>query len=917
MRATHGPGRASSRGASGARPEGCGRPKDGGMSGNPSRHGDPERARLAAADLGVPWRLWGPYLSERQWGTVREDYSAGGEAWDHLPHDHARSRAYRWGEDGLAGICDDGQRLCFALAFWNGVDPILKERIFGLGGGEGNHGEDAKEYWWYIDATPTASWLRWQYVYPQRPFPYDDLLAENRRRGRRDLEYELLDTGVFDGDRYWDVTVDYAKAAERDICIAIRVRNAGPEPAVLDVLPTLWFRNTWSWDGGGGVRPSIRADGGRLVAEHPELGTYRLDGEVGGEPLLCENETNAGRLFGAPGTPYPKDGIGDHVVLGRPTVNPAGVGTRAALRYRVPAEAGETKVLRLRLTGDGSPAGATWEDVMRARRAESDDFYAALTPADASADEALVMRQAFAGMIWGQQVYLLDVERWLDGDPGQPPPPEGHDRRRNADWRHLNVADVISMPDKWEYPWFASWDLAFHAIALAHVDPSQAKRQLLLMCREWYMHPSGQLPAYEWEFGDVNPPVQPLAALRVYDIDGRRDHDFLERMFHKLLINFTWWVNRKDAEGNNLFEGGFLGLDNIGPFDRSRPLPRPLVLEQSDGTAWMAVYCLGMLYMALVLAEADEAYRDVAVKFLDHFTYVASAINRDGIWHEEDGFYYDRAAYPDGGEPVRVRSIVGLLPLVAVAPMPAWLVERVPDLVAHLRWFLANRPRNAPALTVLGTIERREALLAVVSPAQLERLLARMLDAEEFLSPYGIRALSRHHREHPFEMELAGQSFRVDYEPAESTTPLFGGNSNWRGPVWFPVNYLLVGALRRYDAALGPGFTVEHPTGSGRRRSLFDVAEDLSGRLVSIFLDDERRRRPVFGGIERFQRDPAWHDRLLFHEYFHGDCGAGLGASHQTGWTGLVADLIADRPRRRADRARRAAAHPAGGAPGG
>jgi hypothetical protein len=769
---------------------------------HPPKH-EPERARLAAADAGAPWRLWGPYLSERQWGTVREDYSAGGAAWDYLPHDHARSRAYRWGEDGLAGICDEGQRLCFALAFWNGVDPILKERVFGLGGGEGNHGEDAKEYWWYTDATPTASWLRWQYVYPQRPFPYEDLVAENRRRGREDMEYELLDTGVFDGDRYWDVAVDYAKAGERDLRIAVRVRNAGPERAVLHVLPTLWFRNTWSWDGGAGARPSIRRVDGALVAAHPDLGVYRLSGPPGGRPLFCENETNTGRLFGAPGPDHPKDGIGDFVVHGRPTVNPAETGTKAAFHYVVEVEPGATALLRLRLAADGAEVDEPWDEVMAARLADADAFYAALAPADASADEARVMRQAFAGMVWGKQAYLFDVERWLDGDAAQPPPPEGRALGRNAGWRHLNVADVISMPDKWEYPWFAAWDLAFHAIALAHIDPTFAKRQLLLMCREWYMHPSGQLPAYEWSFGDVNPPVHPLAALRVFDIDGRRDRDFLERVFHKLLINFTWWVNRKDAGGDNLFEGGFLGLDNIGPFDRSQPLPSPAVLEQADGTAWMAVYCLGMLYMALVLAEADRTYEDVAAKFLDHFTYIAGAINRRGIWNEQDGFYYDRVSYPGGGEPVRVRSIVGLMPLVAAAPMPAWLVERIPDLVAHLRWFLTNRPEHAPALTVLGTIERREALLAVVPPEQLPRLLGRMLDEGEFLSPHGIRALSRHHRDHPLELTLDGQPFRVDYQPAESTTALFGGNSNWRGPVWLPVNYLLIGALRRYDAALG------------------------------------------------------------------------------------------------------------------
>src|SRR5438105_2742448 len=582
---------------------------------SPSRSTGGELARLAEADRGVPWRFWGPYLSERQWGTVREDYSPDGTAWEYVSHDHARSRAYRWGEDGLAGISDDLQRLCFALAFWNGVDPILKERIFGLTGNEGNHGEDAKEYWWYTDATPTASWLRWQYVYPQHPFPYSELVAENRRRGRGDMEYELLDTGIFDGDRYWDITVDYAKADPEDICVRVHLRNAGPEPAVLHVLPTLWFRNTWSW-AGDGTRPSIRVGECGRVAEHPELGVRHRCGSPGAEPLFCENETNFERVFGVSGPGYPKDGINDHVVLGRSTVNPARVGTRAALHYLIEAGPGGTAELRLRLAPRPAGLSADWKSVLAARQAEADAFYARLTPAAASAEEAVVMRQAFAGLVWCKQVYLLDVQRWLDGDPAQPPPPPSRNQGRNAGWRHVDAADVISMPDKWEYPWFATWDLAFHTIALAHVDPWFAKQQLLLMGREWYMHSNGQLPAYEWAFGDVNPPVHPLAALRVFQIDGERDFQFLERVFHKLLINFTWWVNRKDAEGNNLFEGGFLGLDNIGPFDRSQGLPIPAILEQADGTAWMAVYCLGMLSMALVLTENDPAYEDVAITFI-------------------------------------------------------------------------------------------------------------------------------------------------------------------------------------------------------------------------------------------------------------------------------------------------------------
>jgi hypothetical protein len=869
---------------------------------------DPERRRLAEADRGAPWRFWGPYLSERQWGTVREDYSANGNAWEYVPHDHARSRAYRWGEDGLAGICDERQRLCFALALWNGVDPILKERIFGLTGPEGNHGEDAKEYWWYSDATPTASWLRWRYVYPQDPFPYGDLVAENKRRGRDDAEYELIDTGIFEGDRYWDLTVHYAKADPDDLCVRINLRNAGPERAQIHVLPTLWFRNSWSW-AQGEVKPSLRTADGGLVAEHPQLGVRHLSGLPGGEPLFCENETNAERILGAPGPAYPKDGINDYVVLGRDTINPAQVGTKAALHYVIEARPGETKELRLRLAPFSARLGSEWEAVLAARQAEADAFYAQLTPPDASADEALVMRQAFAGMIWGKQVYLFDVQRWLDGDSGQPPPPDTRKQGRNAEWRHVNVADVISMPDKWEYPWFAAWDLAFHTMALAHIDPWFAKQQLLLMCREWYMHPNGQLPAYEWSFGDVNPPVHPFAALHIWDIDGRRDHEFLARVFHKLLINFTWWVNRKDAEGNNLFEGGFLGLDNIGPFDRSQGVPSPAVLEQADGTAWMAVYCLSMVFMALALAEGDPAYEDVAMKFIDHFTYISSAIDRPGIWNDEDGFYYDRLTHTADGElPVRVRSIVGLLPLAGAALIPNWVAQRMPEFIDHLAWFLTNRPENASALTVLGMMRgKQEGLLAVVPPERLPRLLGRMFDEQEFLSPYGIRALSRYHRDHPFQFELGGQALQVDYEPAESTTDLFGGNSNWRGPIWFPVNVVLIAALRRYDAALGPEFRVEYPTGSGRQLNLFDIAEDLANRLISIFLNDAQGRRPVFGGSERFQRDPAWHDRLLFYEYFHGDNGAGIGASHQTGWTGLVADLIAGRPQRNAARARRQA----------
>ncbi|MGH9277385.1 MAG: MGH1-like glycoside hydrolase domain-containing protein, partial [Acidimicrobiales bacterium] len=842
---------------------------------------------------------WGPYLSERAWGTVREDYSPDGQAWSHLPHDHARSRAYRWNEDGLGGICDEEQVLCLAFAFWNRRDPILKERIFGLSGDEGNHGEDPKEYWWYLDSTPDHAWMRWRYLYPQDEFPYADLVAENGRRGKVEPEYELVDTGVFDGDRYWDITADYAKAAPDNVCILLRLRNAGPEPATIDVLPTLWFRNTWSW-GIDGVRPTIVAKDGRLVAEHWKLGRMVLAGEGIGVPLFCENESNAPRLWGVEATtPYPKDGIADHVVHRAPTVNPDRTGTRAALRYRVTVGAGETAEVRLRLSPDGEAPDTA---VLAERAREADEFYARLTPAGASEDEAAVMRQAFAGMLWSKQFFHYDVERWLDGDPAGPAPPLSRHFGRNAGWRHLNNADVISMPDKWEYPWYAAWDLAFHCVALAHVDAAFAKEQLLLLCREWYMHPNGQLPAYEWSFDDVNPPVQAWGALRVFEIDRaaraasqqEADYGFLARIFHKLLLNFTWWVNRKDAEGNNVFEGGFLGLDNIGPIDRSAQLPVEGRLEQSDGTAWMAMFCLNMLEISLVLAEHDPSYEDMGTKFLEHFAYIAAAIHDRGLWNEEDGFYYDVLHLATGDRmPLRVRSMVGLLPLCATTTLGQATLDRLPYLAGHFRWFLENKPQWAA--NVAHTHERGDGtgrLLAIVDRDRLARVLAVMLDEDEFLSAYGLRGLSAHHREHPFSLELAGLHAAVDYEPAESTTNLFGGNSNWRGPIWFPVNFLVIEAMSRYARYFGDDFTVELPTGSGNHVTLAAAADELSRRLVSIFLDDAGGRRPVFGGYEKFQTDPAWHGAIPFHEYFHGDTGMGLGAPHQTGWTGLVADLI-------------------------
>jgi hypothetical protein len=852
-----------------------------------------ERDRLAEVPHGrAPWRRWGPYLAERAWGTVREDYSADGDAWAYFPHDHARSRAYRWNEDGLAGICDDRQALCFALSFWNGNDPFPKERLFGLAGPEGNHGEDVKEYWWYLDSTPTHSFMRWRYMYPQAAYPYEQLVETNRARTRLEPEFELADTGIFDDGRYWEITVEYAKADPDDVLIRIAVHNAASATTTLDVLPTLWFRNTWSWEPDA-AKPAIRLDGSALVAEHADLGTRALTFTGTPEPLFCENETNAERLFAATGgTPFPKDGIGDHVVRGAPTVNPERVGTKASLRYRLSVAAGETATIELRLA-ERPGLGDDFADVFAARAREADEFYAELTPPAATPDEAAVLRQALAGMLWSKQFFHYDVRRWLAGDPTEPPPPAARLRGRNHEWTHLDNRDVVSMPDTWEYPWYAAWDLAFHCVALAHVDPEFAKSQLTLLCREWYMHPNGQLPAYEWNFGDVNPPVHAWAALRVYEIAGDDDLDFLERILHKLLLNFTWWVNRKDSEGNNLFEGGFLGLDNIGPFDRSS-LPVSGILEQSDGTAWMAMYCQNLLELALVLAARDRTYEDLATKFFEHFALIASALNDQGLWDDEAGFYYDVLHCDDGRVvPLQARSVVGLLPLVAVTTLGPETMARLPDFMRRVAWFTANRREGREVVQHVGSDEHAGwRMLSIVDTDRLRRLLAVLLDESEFLSPYGIRSLSRYHAEHPLQVAVDGVSATLDYEPAESRSGLFGGNSNWRGPVWFPINYLLIRALRVYHRYLGDAFRVECPTGSGRRLTLAQVADELAARLVAIFLERPDGTRPVFGGYELLQRDPAWHDLIPFHEYFHGDTGAGLGASHQTGWTGLVADLI-------------------------
>jgi hypothetical protein len=861
-----------------------------------------ERDRLNDDPSGQsPWRRWGPYLSERAWGTVREDYSADGNAWDFFPHEHARSRAYRWNEDGLAGLCDDRQLLCFALSFWNGRDPILKERAFGLSGPQGNHGEDVKEYWWYLDSTPTHSWMRWRYMYPQAEFPYERLIGENRRRSREEPEFELLDTGVFNGGRYWEITAEYAKAAPEDILIRVTVRNAGPDPATLHVLPTLWFRNTWSWEATTD-KPEITLHDGALVAGHAELGTLTLEssGDPAPEPLFCDNETHSRLLFGdesPQSTRYPKDGINDHVIHGADSVNPGQRGTKAAFHHTLAVAAGASVTIELRLrAAEEAGLGDDFDAVMTAREREADAFYAELTPASASADEALILRQAFAGMLWSKQFFHFDVRRWLTGDPAYPPPPPERLAGRNHEWTHLNNRDVISMPDKWEYPWYAAWDLAFHCVALAHVDPEFAKSQLILLCREWYVHPNGQLPAYEWNFSDVNPPVQAWAALRVHEIAGDDDFDFLARVLHKLLLNFNWWVNRKDVEGDNLFEGGFLGMDNIGPFDRSK-LPVDGVLEQSDGTAWMAMYCQDLLEMALTLTSHDRVYEDLATKFFEHFALIASALNDKGLWDEEDGFYYDLLRTGGDALVLRARSVVGLLPLVAATTIGPGTMAALPDFAARLQWFVEHLPLGHVVQHTESPAHAGWRMLSIVDEAKLRRLLDPMLDPDEFLSDHGLRGLSRRHLRHPLTIEVGGVTDTLDYEPAESRTGLFGGNSNWRGPVWFPINYLLIETLRVYHRFLGDEFTVELPTGDGDQLTLDEVADELADRLIAIFRKGADGRRPVHGSYRLPPGDPAWPDLIPFHEYFHGDTGAGLGASHQTGWTGLVANLIISRGR--------------------
>ncbi len=889
------------------------------MTGSKPKSSLAEDRRLHETKTGeVHWKQWGPYLAERAWGTVREDYSPNGMAWDYFPHDHARSRVYRWNEDGLAGISDDQQNLCFALALWNGRDNILKERLFGLSGSEGNHGEDVKEYYFYLDATPTHSYMKMLYKYPQAPFPYADLRETNLHRGKDMPEYELIDTGIFTENRYFDVFVEYAKAGPEDILIRIEAFNRGPDLAVLDILPTLWFRNTWSWGWEHDDMPLPRlrdvsseiSKAKWIEADHSTLGHYLLACDDAGALLFTENETNTERLFGSPNpTRYVKDAFHAYVVEGRAdAVNPNHIGTKASALYHREVMPGESAIIRLRLMrADGRDLPddpfASFEKIFAERQAEANEFYADIQPASLTEDERRIQRQAFAGMLWSKQFYHFNVEQWLKGDPAQPAPPSERKRGRNREWRHLHAEDIISMPDKWEYPWFAAWDLAFHCIPLAVLDSEFAKEQLLLLGREWYQHPNGQVPAYEWTFSDVNPPVLAWAAWRVYKIDqkqnGKGDYLFLERLFHKLLLNFTWWVNRKDAEGLNVFQGGFLGLDNIGVFDRSAPLPTGGRIEQSDGTSWMGMFCLNMLTIALELALQDSAYEDIALKFFEHFLYIADAMNNiagEGIslWDEQDEFFYDVLHLESGNNvSLRLRSMVGLIPLFAVTTIEPALLEKVPELKRRLEWFLEHRPDLSKLVSrwhESGMGERR--LLAILRGHRMKRVLSRMLDESEFLSQYGVRALSRIYDNNLYALNVDGAQYTVGYQPAESNSNLFGGNSNWRGPIWFPVNYLIIEALQQFHHYYSDDFKVECPTGSGQFITLEQIADELSKRLIRIFLRDENGHRAVFGGQETFQNDPHWRDYIPFHEYFHGDNGAGVGASHQTGWTGLVTKLI-------------------------
>ncbi|MDQ3248739.1 MAG: glucosidase [Chloroflexota bacterium] len=874
-----------------------------------------EHQRLAASEAReADWKNWGPYLSERAWGTVREDYSAGGQAWDFFPHDHARSRTYRWNEDGLGGFCNRHQNICLGLALWNGQDSILKERLFGLTGAQGNHGEDVKEYYYYLDSTPTHAYAKMLYKYPQVAYPYAELETENRQRGRQDAEFELIDAlhDAFQANRYFDVFIEYAKADQEDVLCRISAINRGPAPAPLHLLPQVWYRNDWSWGydrqrstwrTATSSQPGVQA----VYTQHRHLGErwWYAHGAGADGLLFTENETNQQRLWGiANDTPYVKDGIDAAVVHGQvDRVNPDGHGSKVAAHFQAIVQPGETFKVQVRLTNaeNHDPFG-DFDAVFAQRIREADEFYATVQNAACSADERLVQRQAFAGLLWSKQLYHYSVELWLDGDPAGPPPPAERKRGRNAEWGHLYNFDVISMPDTWEYPWYAAWDLAFHTLPLALIDPEWAKRQIILMLREWYMHPNGQIPAYEWSFGDVNPPVHAWAAWRVYQITrkgtGVADTDFLERVFQKLLLNFTWWVNRKDAHGQNVFQGGFLGLDNIGVFDRSQPLPTGGHLEQADGTAWMGMYCLNMLAIALELARTKPAYEDVATKFFEHFVYIANAINKmghqAGLWDEQDGFFYDAVHLPTGDHvPLKLRSFVGLIPLFAVETLEPDLLDLLPRFRRRMEWFIQYRPDMVQSIASLTTPgQEGRLLLSLVNREKLTRILGRVLDPDQFLSDYGLRALSKQHEQHPYQLNIDGQIHEVRYEPAESGSGLFGGNSNWRGPIWFPVNYLLIETLQRYHHYYGDGLRVALPAGSAQQVTLGEVARNLSQRLTGIFLRDEQGRRAFNGGVALFQSDPHWRDYILFYEYFHGDNGAGLGASHQTGWTALVAKLI-------------------------
>ncbi len=866
-----------------------------------------EGKRLAASTaIDAPWRIWGPYLSERQWGVVREDYSANGDAWNYFPHDHARSRAYRWGEDGIAGISDTKQRLCFATALWNGKDPILKERLFGLTNNEGNHGEDVKEYYYYLDNTPTHSYMKYLYKYPQSPFPYNDLLTTNRQRNRYEPEYELIDTKIFDDNRYFDVFIEYAKSDSEDILIRYRIANRGPEASSIYLLPHLWFRNTWSWE--GGLKPHLDLTQGALHATEDTLGQYWLYYEGQPPALFTENETNIARLFQVPNAaPYVKDSFHDYFVHGCKTaVHPEQKGTKACLAYQLELQAGEEKIVKLRLTSKNAlthPFDKAFDALFVKRQSEANAFYQAVTPYPLPEDMRSIQRQAFAGLLWNKQCYHYNVRTWLRGDPLQPKPPEEREVTRNHEWPYLDAFEIFSMPDKWEYPWFAAWDLAFHTVTLAMIDPAFAKNQLLLLTREWYMAPCGQIPAYEWQFSDANPPVHAWAAMRVYQIEhamyGTADRIFLEKMFHKLLLNFTWWVNRKDSQGRNIFEGGFMGLDNIGAFDRSLQPPTGGILEQTDATGWMGMYCLNCLQIALELAIENPVYEDMATKFFEHFVYIADAINNvtgqsEGLWDRENGFYYGLLMLPDGRS-IRMRqdTMTSVIPLFAVATNEAKIAHRFPEYRKRFHWFIENRPhmlQNIANLEKLG-VEGR-VLLAFANSTKLMRVLKKVLNSQEFLSPFGIRSVSKRHATEPFVVHISNQVFRLDYEPAESTTGLFGGNSNWRGPIWLPLNFLLIESLQKFHYYFGDDLKVECPTGSGSYLNLWEVASELSKRIVNIFLKDEHGRRPVYGSVEKFQTDPHFNGYIPFHEYFHGDSGCGLGASHQTGWTALVAKLI-------------------------